>query len=268
MTGSGKTGLCLALLEEAAIDGIPAIAIDPKGDLGNLLLTFPELRPEDFRAVDRSGGGGARAGRRRTSCAQTAPSAGARGSRTGARTASASRASRARPSSRSTRRAARAGRPLAAAALVRRAAAGAARRRRGAARARRRRAVVGPARAARRRRRSAAAAASTSCSRTLLERAWRAGRDLDLAALIRADPEAAVRARRRARPRVVLPGEGAHGARDARSTTCSRRRASRRWLEGEPLDVAAPALHAGGQAAPRRSLSIAHLSRRASACSS
>jgi hypothetical protein len=49
MTGSGKTGLCLALLEEAAIDGVPAIAIDPKGDLGNLLLTFPDLKPEDFR---------------------------------------------------------------------------------------------------------------------------------------------------------------------------------------------------------------------------
>ena len=49
MTGSGKTGLCLSLLEEAAIDGIPALAIDPKGDLGNLLLAFPELKPEDFR---------------------------------------------------------------------------------------------------------------------------------------------------------------------------------------------------------------------------
>jgi hypothetical protein len=49
MTGSGKTGLCVGLLEEAALDGIPAIVIDPKGDLGNLLLTFPELRPEDFR---------------------------------------------------------------------------------------------------------------------------------------------------------------------------------------------------------------------------
>jgi hypothetical protein len=48
MTGSGKTGLCLSLLEEAAIDGIPALIIDPKGDLGNLLLTFPELKPEDF----------------------------------------------------------------------------------------------------------------------------------------------------------------------------------------------------------------------------
>jgi hypothetical protein len=49
MTGSGKTGLCLALLEEAAIDSIPAIIIDPKGDLGNLLLTFPRLKGEDFR---------------------------------------------------------------------------------------------------------------------------------------------------------------------------------------------------------------------------
>src|SRR5690554_2482649 len=49
MTGSGKTGLCLALIEEAAIDGIPALVIDPKGDLGNLLLTFPGLTPEDFR---------------------------------------------------------------------------------------------------------------------------------------------------------------------------------------------------------------------------
>ncbi len=48
MTGSGKTGLGIALLEEAAIDGIPAICIDPKGDLGNLLLTFPGLAPADF----------------------------------------------------------------------------------------------------------------------------------------------------------------------------------------------------------------------------
>ena len=48
MTGSGKTGLCLALLEEAALDGIPAIAIDPKGDIGNLLLTFPGLTPQEF----------------------------------------------------------------------------------------------------------------------------------------------------------------------------------------------------------------------------
>ncbi|MDH3743947.1 MAG: ATP-binding protein [Acidobacteriota bacterium] len=49
MTGSGKTGLCVTLLEEAAIDGIPAIIVDPKGDLANLLLTFPNLSPQDFR---------------------------------------------------------------------------------------------------------------------------------------------------------------------------------------------------------------------------
>ncbi len=49
MTGSGKTGLCLALLEEAALDGIPAICLDPKGDLGNLMLAFPELSGADFQ---------------------------------------------------------------------------------------------------------------------------------------------------------------------------------------------------------------------------
>ncbi len=48
MTGSGKTGLCLGLLEEAAIDDVPAILIDPKGDISNLALQFPELRPQDF----------------------------------------------------------------------------------------------------------------------------------------------------------------------------------------------------------------------------
>ena len=49
MTGSGKTGLCIDIIEEAALDGIPTIAIDPKGDLTNLMLTFPQLRPDDFR---------------------------------------------------------------------------------------------------------------------------------------------------------------------------------------------------------------------------
>jgi hypothetical protein len=48
MTGSGKTGLCITLLEEAILDNIPAIIIDPKGDITNLLLTFPDFRPEDF----------------------------------------------------------------------------------------------------------------------------------------------------------------------------------------------------------------------------
>ena len=48
MTGSGKTGLGIDLIEECAIDGVPVIAIDPKGDLGNLLLAFPKLAAEDF----------------------------------------------------------------------------------------------------------------------------------------------------------------------------------------------------------------------------
>src|SRR5688572_8981630 len=54
MTGSGKTGLGIDLIEECAIDGVPVIAIDPKGDLANVLLTFPRLAPEDFLPwVDR-----------------------------------------------------------------------------------------------------------------------------------------------------------------------------------------------------------------------
>ena len=48
MTGSGKTGLCIALLEEALIDNIPALVVDPKGDLANLFLTFPDLSDRDF----------------------------------------------------------------------------------------------------------------------------------------------------------------------------------------------------------------------------
>ena len=49
MTGSGKTGLGVVLLEEAALDGVPSLVIDPKGDMTNLLLTFPDLQAEDFR---------------------------------------------------------------------------------------------------------------------------------------------------------------------------------------------------------------------------
>jgi hypothetical protein len=48
MTGSGKTGLCICLLEEAALDKVPALIVDPKGDITNLLLQFPELRSTDF----------------------------------------------------------------------------------------------------------------------------------------------------------------------------------------------------------------------------
>ena len=49
MTGSGKTGLCISILEEAALHGIPSIIIDLKGDLSNLLLNFPQMRAEDQR---------------------------------------------------------------------------------------------------------------------------------------------------------------------------------------------------------------------------
>lgn len=49
MTGSGKTGLCIGLLEEAALDNVPSIIIDPKGDMTNMLLAFPNLSPSDFR---------------------------------------------------------------------------------------------------------------------------------------------------------------------------------------------------------------------------
>jgi hypothetical protein len=49
MTGSGKTGLCVGLLEEAALNRVPALMIDPKGDLTNLLLHFPNLLPSDFQ---------------------------------------------------------------------------------------------------------------------------------------------------------------------------------------------------------------------------
>jgi len=48
MTGSGKTGLGIIMLEEALLQGIPVLILDPKGDIANLMLTFPQLRPEDF----------------------------------------------------------------------------------------------------------------------------------------------------------------------------------------------------------------------------
>ena len=49
MTGSGKTGLGISMMEEAAIDGIPCFILDPKGDMGNLLLSSPDLSAETFR---------------------------------------------------------------------------------------------------------------------------------------------------------------------------------------------------------------------------
>ena len=55
MTGSGKTGLAIGLLEEALISGVPCLVIDPKGDMGNLLLNFPDFLQSDFRPwIDES----------------------------------------------------------------------------------------------------------------------------------------------------------------------------------------------------------------------
>jgi hypothetical protein len=62
MTGSGKTGLCIDLLEEALLSDIPLFIIDPKGDVTNLLLLFPDLAPQDFaRWADPPGDGTAQA---------------------------------------------------------------------------------------------------------------------------------------------------------------------------------------------------------------
>ena len=48
MTGSGKTGLGVGIIEEAVLDKIPSIIIDPKGDMGNLLLAFDDFNPKKF----------------------------------------------------------------------------------------------------------------------------------------------------------------------------------------------------------------------------
>ena len=80
MTGSGKTGLGIVLLEEALAKGIPALILDPKGDMGNLALTFPDLSRGELSALDRRVGGprrGPDAGRVR---ARRRPSSGGAGS--------------------------------------------------------------------------------------------------------------------------------------------------------------------------------------------
>ena len=93
MTGSGKTGLCIALLEEAAIDGIPAIVIDPKGDLSNLLLTFPDLEPADFRPWIDEDEARRKSMEPRRVCRGRRPRGGRKGWLSGTKTAHASAAS-------------------------------------------------------------------------------------------------------------------------------------------------------------------------------
>ena len=103
MTGSGKTGLCVGVIEEAALDGVPSIVIDPKGDLANLMLTFPALRPRI------SGPGSTRTtpprpASRRTTSRSRRPRRGARAWPTGARRGAHPARCATRPTSRSTRR--------------------------------------------------------------------------------------------------------------------------------------------------------------------
>ena len=105
MTGSGKTGLCFDIIEEAAIDGIPAILIDPKGDLANLLLTFPDLRPADFEPWINPDDARKKGSRPPTS-PRNRPNCGRKAWPVGTRTATASAACAKPPNSPSTRRAA------------------------------------------------------------------------------------------------------------------------------------------------------------------
>ena len=213
MTGSGKTGLCLSLIEEAAIDGVPVIAIDPKGDLGNLLLTFPDLAPEDFRPVDRRGRGAARRHVALTPSRQARRRRGATASPSGARTARASSGCAAAADFAIYTPGSRAGLPvsiLSSFAAPRGVRHETTRSRWRSGRAARRRACCRwPASRPRR------AAASTRCSRRSSRAPGATATDLDLAGADPAGADAALPEGRRRRSRVVLPVEGALRARDA-----------------------------------------------------
>jgi DNA helicase HerA-like ATPase len=255
MTGSGKTGLGIGLLEEAAIDGIPAIAIDPKGDLGNLLLTFPDLRPADFRPwIDE--GEATRAGQSADAAAAAAAETWKKGlgewGEDGARIArfrSASEAAIYTPGS-------RAGRSLS---VLRSLAAPAA-------------AVRDDAEASRERVGAAVSGllallgieADPLRSRehillaTLVDRAWQAGNDVDLAGLIRDIQKPPIE-------RVgVLDLESFFPEKDRfelamRLNNLLASPGFADWLEGDPLDIGGLLHTTDGR--PRLSiLSIAHLS--------
>ena len=252
MTGSGKTGLCLALLEEAAIDGIPAIVIDPKGDLANLLLTFPELAARGLPALDQRGRRARRRARRPTTSPRSRPSCGRRGSPTGARTARASSACATPADFAIYTPGSNAGLPVS---ILK--------------------SFAAPPRGDPRRRRAASASASATTATSLL---GLLGIDADPIQsrehilLVdhprrtpgggtrprsgRADPR---RSRRRPSTRIgVLDLESFFPAKDrfALAMQLNNLLASpgfEAWLEGEPLDIEPHALHARGQAAHRRS---------------
>jgi hypothetical protein len=255
MTGSGKTGLCISLLEEAAIDGIPALVIDPKGDLSTCCSPSRTLAAEDFRP------GSTRRGAARRACApwsvrgpQAEP--GATDWRLGPGPERIERLREAADSPSTRRGAAPACRcPCCGRSMRRRRRSGPTSRR--------------AARAGHHGRDSGLLALlgvdadplqsreHILLSSILLDTAWRRGRDLDLAPADRRSPEPAVLTGRRLRPRDVLPGQGPVRAGDG-STTCSPRRASA-WMEGEPLDLQNRLL-LDPEGRPRIAiLSIAHL---------
>jgi len=254
MTGSGKTGLCIGLLEEAAIDGIPAIIIDPKGDLGNLLLTFPQLAASDFRPwIDESEA--ARKGETIDAAAERVAAAWRAG--LGEWGQDAARIARFRDAAETTvyTPGSNAGVSLS---VLRSFAAPAA-------------ALAGDADALRERVGSAVSGLLTLIGRdadpiasrdhillaNLLDGAWRAGRDLDIAGLIRAvqsPPMATIG---------VLDVESFYPAKErmALAMALNNLLASpgfAAWMEGEPLDVARLLWTPEGR--PRLAIiSIAHL---------
>ena len=265
MTGSGKTGLCLALLEEAAIDGIPAIVIDPKGDLAEPAAHVPRAAPEDFppwineddarkkgldaRRLRAPAGGAVEEGARRVGPGRRAHPAPA--GRRGLRHLHAGQRRRACPVSILKSFAAPpAGDP------------------------RRRRALP---RAHRRPRRPACSASLGIDADPIQSREHISDRDHPRRRLARGarprpgrahpgDPDAARRARRRDRPRVVLPRQGALRAGDAAQQP-ARLAGLRRVDAGRAARRGPHALHARGQAADRRS-SRSRTSATRSACSS
>ena len=259
MTGSGKTGLGISLLEEAAIDGIPALAIDPKGDLGNLALAFPQLRPEDFapwidpdeaRRAGKSPDEQAKATAERWRAGLAA--SGQDGARV-ARFAGAAEVAIYTPGS-------RAGLPLS---LLRSFAPPPP-------------ALAGDADAIRERAQAAVSGLLALLGREadplrsrehillarIVAEAWERGAELDLPG---ADPRAraaALRARRRARARVLLSGAGPLRAR-RRAQQPARLAGVRSVARGRPARRRPPPPHGGRAAAPRGAVDRAPLRRRA-----
>ena len=265
MTGSGKTGLGIALIEEAAIDGLPVLAIDPKGDLANLALRFPGLsapefapwvNPDEARAQQIDAGG---LRRRRSGALDGRPRRLGPGRRPHRPAGRRRRRRRLHP-----------GQPRRTAAVDSRDVQPAAARRFSTSPSCSPRACSRWPRACCR---WPASTATPTTSRehvlvaTLLQEAWRAGRDLDLAVAHRPGAVAADGQGGRARPRVVLPRHRPLRAGDAAQQRAGRARL-RRLARGRARSTSAKLLYtADGQGRASRS-SRSRTSATPSACSS